>query len=1159
MKIKILLTGWILAFLPCFIYAQKWVEGMQDPKGNFYKVQEDFQKYWSTRDITEKGKGYKAFKRWENFVERRVYPSGDLSLLGQNQKNFEEFLALEKAKNPVKGAGNNNNMIASATWTAIGPMGPMSGSAGSQLLKSGRINFITIHPAGSNTLWVGAPAGGLWQSTNGGASWTTNTDYLGVVGCSDLAVDPTNTSILYLATGDGDAGDTRSIGVLKSTNGGQTWAATGLTNNVTNNFVIRRLIIDPSNPQILLAATNNGIYRTANGGTSWTIVANGSYYDLEFKPGDPNTIYAAANVFRISTNNGTSFTTISSGIPTTGANRMAIAVTPHDANYVYVLASSSSNSGMLGFYRSTASGTVFTQMTTTLNLLGYNSNGGDTGGQGWYDLCIAANPLNKDEVVTGGVNVWRTTNGGGSWSIYGHWTGSGAPFTHADQHDLEFDAAGVLFNCNDGTVYKRNGTAWQEISGTMNISQIYRIGMSSITSNKWITGHQDNGTSIWNGTTYAAKLGGDGMDCFYDYTTDNNVFGSYQNGSLMRSTNGGTSWSSVTSGLTGTAPWLTPWKQAPGNSNTLYCGYSNLFVSNNQGTSWSQLTALPTGGTINEFAIAPSNNQIIYVLKSGGIFKTLNAGTTWTNVTGTVPVGSGSPQYICIDPTDPNQAWVVLSGYSAGNKVFMTTNGGTSWTNYSANLPNLPANCIVYQPGSNDVVYVGMDVGIYYRVGGASSWSLYNAGLPNVPISELEISPASPNLIHAATFGRGVWVASVFSSATLPVSNYSVTSANICAGAPITFSDQSINSPNAWSWTVTPSTGVTVSSYTVPSPVITFPNGGNYTISLQSSNSNGAGNVYSQSYMILFNPTISVTSKTVCAGSPATFTATGAQSYTWSNGGGNSSIATFTPMSTTVYTVSGSSSGCSSTKTVMASTAGSPSMTISGANSICIGNNLTLLAGGAASYTWNTGTIAPFITVAPNSTTSYTVNGTSSAGCKGSAIKTVVVNPLPVVTINSSDSVICIDMSVQLDANGAVSYTWLPGGQSPAVFSDNPTTTTTYTLIGTDANGCTNSTVKTVTVLLCEEIKNSTGTDNRFTIFPNPTKGKLIVQSKSPASHILIRITDVSGKTVYSHETNFDASKTAEEINISQLAAGTYFVKLVIEGKNTEPVRILKE
>ncbi|MEI8136145.1 MAG: T9SS type A sorting domain-containing protein, partial [Bacteroidota bacterium] len=842
--------------------------------------------------------------------------------------------------------------------------------------------------------------GGLWKSTNGGTSWTTNTDNLGVIGCSDLAIDPTNTSIMYLATGDGDAGDTRSIGVLKSTDAGATWLTTGLTNAVTNNFTIRKLIVNPSNPLIVLAATSGGIYRTINGGTNWTQVATatGSTFDLEFKPGSPTTIYAGGTTFKMSTDGGATFVTVSAGIPTTGVNRMAIAVTPANANYVYVLASLSSNSGFQGFYLSTNSGAAFTTMATTPNLLGWATAGTDTGGQGWYDLCVAASPLNANEVVTGGVNVWRTTDGGTTWAIYGHWTGSGAPFTHADQHDLEFDAAGTLFNTNDGTVYRRTSIAFQEISGTINISQIYKIGLSSLTPNLWITGHQDNGTSTWDGTTYQARLGGDGMDCFIDRTNDLNMFGEYYNGALRRSVNGGASWSTCTTGMTGTAPWVTAWKQDPQAATTLYCGYTDLFKSTNSATSWTVLTAIPGTGTIREFAIAPSNNQIIYVLKSSGIFKTTDGGVTWTTVTGTVPVASAAPEFITIDPLDPNNAWVVLSGYSAGNKVFMTANGGTTWTNFTANLPNIPANCSVYQAGTADRIYVGMDVGVYYRDNISATWTLYNAGLPNMPLSDLEISPANTNKLVAASYGRGVWMVDVIGAVPppAPVSSYSVSAAVKCAGLAVLFSDQSTNAPTGWSWSVLPSAGVIITSTNSQNPNITFPSAGNYTVALLASNATGPGSNYSQVVAVTGTPNISVTNsvQSVCLGTTVNYSATGATSYVWSNGGGASSTASYSPASTTVYTVTGTTSGCSSSKTATVNILPLPAITATPNNSvICQGQTLILSATGANTYSWVPGNInGSVVTYTPALTTNYTVTGTGANGCVNTNNVTVNVS-----------------------------------------------------------------------------------------------------------------------------------------------------------------------
>ncbi len=1164
MKMKLYLPFLLIVAHVNFSFAQEWAKKMQDPQANFFEIKADFEQYWLTHDKTEKGVGYKAFKRWENFVERRVYPSGDLAQLNLTSKNFETFLKQQNTHSSSnKIIGGNSNLIASSTFTPMGPFGAINGNAGGQLLKSGRIGFITVNPTNTLNLWVGTPAGGLWKTTNGGTNWTTNTDNLGVLGCSDLAIDPSNNNNLYLATGDGDAGDTRSIGVLKSTDGGLTWAVTGLTSPVTNNFLIRRLIINPVNPQIVLAATNVGVYRTINAGANWTQVTTFSCYDLEFMPGNPNTVYAAGTSFYISTNAGLGFTQVTTGI-STAAQRMSIAVTPADVNYVYVLASNSS-SGFLGLYQSTNAGTSFSVMSTTPNILDGSTTGSGTGGQGWYDLCIAASPLNKNEIVTGGVNVWQSLNGGSSWALYGHWTGSGgAPFTHADQHDLEYAPNGVLFNTNDGTVYQRSvgATTWTEISGAINISQMYRIGLSSLTPNKWITGHQDNGSSIWNGTSYNACLGGDGMDCFFDRSNDNNVFGEYQNGSLQRSVNGGLSWTGATSGLSGAPPWVTVWKQDPQNPNNLYVGYTDLFKSTNQAVSWTSLAAIPGTGTIREFAISPNNNLVIYVLKSSGIYKTIDGGLNWTNVTGTVPVASALPEFVCIDPTDANNAWVVCSGYSNGNKVFMTTNGGSTWTNYSGNLPNLPANCCIYQASTNDRIYIGMDVGIYYRDNLSASWTMYNTGLPNVPISDFEISPATPSLLHVATYGRGVWVASLAAGATIPTSSFSINPGILCANSAITFSDQSINTPTSWNWSVSPATA-SISSTGSQNPAITFLSSGTYTVSFVASNSNGSGNTYIQILTVNTAPNLSLSAltQTVCGGSAVSFTASGANSYAWSNGGGSASTATFAPSVSTIYTVVGISNGCTVSKSFTVTASPVPTITVNGVNNICIGNSAVLLANGALSYTWNNGSLSPFISVSPSVTTSYTVNAIAPNFCKSSFVKTITVDPLPVITISQSDSVLCIDQAVLLNAGGASSYTWLPGGQNNNPLLLNLSASSTFTCLGIDVNGCSNSSVATISISLCTSLHKSLSLNqDQFMVFPNPTKGKLSLKSESALQkQVLVSVLDVSGKVVFNQQLNFTSGDLAQELNISQLAAGMYFLKLSNKESSSGLVRIIKE
>jgi hypothetical protein len=1065
-----------------------WRTMMNDPNANFYDVQKAANKYFKEQINEEnerarriaKGKtvkdeaaeegGYEQYKRWESFMEPRVYPSGDLSLPSQTWKNYETFVNQNTSNQRVIAP----NMIASSTWTAMGPFGAMTSSACGLPRKAGRDNFITFHPSIPTTYWVGAPAGGLWKTTNDGVTWSTTTDNLSVIGCSDLAIDPTNPNIMYLATGDGDAGDTYCIGVLKSIDGGNTWNTTGLVWTVNQQRTMRRLIVNPVNTQIIIAASSAGIWRTTNGGTSWTQVSTINAYDVEFKPSHPNTVYAGGGAtgtthsFYLSTNGGASFAVISNGIPTTACTRINIAVTPADSNYVYVLRSNTAyNFG--GLYRSTAGGTVFTSMSTTPDVICNACTGVASGnGQGWYDLALGASPLNRDEIVAAGVNHWKSTDGGATWNIIGCWnsTTSSPPYVHADVHEVEYNSAGTLFSTNDGSTYRYTGTAWTDISSPRNIAEQYRIGLSGTTADYWITGHQDNGSNIFNGTTYDARQCGDGMDCFIDRTTNNNAFCSGPNGAYYRSTNAGITWNTATSGLTGSTNWVSAWHQDPITASNVYGSRQQLWKSTNLASTWAQAGNIPGNAAqvVTEFAIAPSNNDVIYVIHgTTGVYKTTNATAatpTWA-VTGALPGVAAT--YIAIKATDPNTAWVTFSGYTAGTKVYKTINGGTTWTNISTNLPNLPANVICYEPGSNDRVYVGMDVGVYYLDNSTTTWTLYNSGLPNTPIHDLEISPANPTKLYAATYGRGTYKVDLVVNAA-PVSGFSVAASGLCSGSNISFTDQSANSPTSWSWSVTPAAGVTVTTPTLQNPTMNFSNAGTYTVSMQSSNGVGPGSVATQTISITATPTVNITSpsQTVCAGSSVTYSATGGTTYNWSSGGGTGASATYTPTGMTVYTVTGTTSGCSGIRTATAYVNASPAVAITGATAVCIGNSAILTGNGASTYTWSTGPNTTTISVSPTVTTTYSVAATGTNGCLGSSSRTVVVNSLPVLSV-SGPTAICIGNSAILTGNGASTYTWSTGATTQTI-TTSPTVTTVFSIVGTNTNGCSNTTTTSLVV-----------------------------------------------------------------------------------------------
>ena len=903
---KVLFPLVILCVFPAWLSAQKWTDMMRDTNANFYDIVKEFDTYWQGREI-ERGKGYKAFKRWQWFVEPRVYPSGNLKYASRTYalEQYNQFL-LESSSQQVVQPNPSPMSITSASWTPLGPFGsPVGGDAG-------RVQVICMHPSAANTFFVGTAAGGLWKTSNGGVSYTTSTDQLGSCGISDIAINSQNPNIMYIATGDRDAGDTHSTGVMKSTDGGLTWNPTGLAWTTSQQRRIYRLLINPLNPNTLIAATTVGIYRSLNAGTTWSLVSSGAFADAEYRPGDTTTVYAVTNgSFSKSTNGGASFTgvTISNGL---NSNRLSMAVTPGNNNYIYILVSNTNN-GFGGLYRSTNAGGSFTQMSSSPNIFDWSANGSGTGGQGWYDIAIDASPTNPDEIVAGGVNSWKSTDGGSTWLLNTHWTGAGGrPYVHADLHYVLYTSGSTCYLGTDGGVARttNGGLGYTTINGNMNIAQQYKLGLSASNSGRIISGHQDNGTNLMNATSWSNILGGDGMDCFIDWNNNNVMVGSIQYGAFRRSTNGGASWASITNGLTGTGPWVAPIVQDPVSPNTYYCGYQNVYKSTNQGSNWTQISNINT--SLDEIKVCPSNPSIIYVTSAGGVWKTINGGGSWSNITSGISVNLGQITDLAVDNTNPNNIYVTMSGYSAGNKVFVSHDGGVTWANYSTGLPNIPVNCILYVKNSPQALYVGTDVGVYYREGSMNAWIPFSNGLPNIIVNDLEIYYPSGKL-RAATYARGVWETDIYSDpGSAPTAAFFSNFSAACVNVPLQLHDVSSNSPSAWNWQFT---GGIPATSTLQNPSVTYPSPGIYTVSLVVTNSVGASPAYVSTVQVVGTPTVSPITASVCVGQTGVIGVnTNANAVYWSTGQIGQSINVSAPTNS-VYTYTASAGACSVTGT----------------------------------------------------------------------------------------------------------------------------------------------------------------------------------------------------------------------------------------------------
>ena len=345
------------------------------------------------------------------------------------------------------------------------------------------------------------------------------------MGISDIAINPKNPSIIYIVTGDKDGGNTcptYSYGILKSTDTGETWNATGFVQQTSSQIRMRRILVNPINPDILIAAGGSGLYRSADAGQNWAQVRTDNFFDLEFKPDDPSVVYACTNdsIYK-STDSGVTFSKMALGLPASGVGRTELAVTRANANVVYAVMSNS-DSGFKGLYKSTDAGVTWTARSTEdkINIFSYATDGSGNTGIAWYAIALAIDQQDENMVYSGSVNLWKSVNGGQDWSIVAHWYGDqGKPYVHADEHTLVVNPLNnVCYSGNDGGIYKTTdkGLTWTDLSANLSILQIYRMGASYSNPSIILEGSQDNGTYLYNNGQWNSVYGGDGMECAVD-------------------------------------------------------------------------------------------------------------------------------------------------------------------------------------------------------------------------------------------------------------------------------------------------------------------------------------------------------------------------------------------------------------------------------------------------------------------------------------------------------------------------------------------------------------------------------------------------------------------------------------------------------------------
>jgi len=732
-QIFLLLLFMNICYIP--LKAQEFFQVMEEENVKIKKLERIGKRHFENRD-KGKGSGYKLFMRNLYWAKRNADTNGYIISDRKVVDETEKFLKNTESLN--KNAQQNSG------WTELGPFNWTRTRSWSPGL--GRITAIAVEPNQQNTIYAGSPGGGIWKSTDAGQNWKPLGDRMANMSIWSIAIDPNNSNIVYLGNSAGQ--------IMKSTNGGNSWSQIYRVSGTP-----RTILIHP-NSDLIFIGTTKALYRSTNGGANFSNVLNTRSEDVAFKPGNTNIVYACGTSFYRSTNSGSSFNRVTSGIAS--SERMKMAVTPANPNAVYLVQKRGSGFGYL--YRSLNEGTSFSIRAS------YNNISTDQiyFTQASRDMAITVSDTNANEVHVGGMNYSRSLDGGSSFTTLATWSSPGdRSYVHADIEVMQY-VKGSIYIGSDGGIFRsrdRGNNTTDLTQGGLAVRQYYRIGGAKTDANMIVGGAQDNGTNIMSGSSRQFKewLGADGMECFIDHKNKNTVYGTVQFGSLYKSTDGGNSIGNISKPGNFSGEWVTPFMMDPIDNKKIYVGYNDLYRSNNGGSngSWRNITAnINISGKLDEMAIANSDNNYIYIAEEGRVWRTKNGQSnnpSWTEVSDF----RGDVNFISVDPNNPERVAIAATG----SRVYISTNSGNTWTNIRGNLPNISAQCLVFDDTTANGLYVGMQSGVYYTNDTLDSWIPFSTNLPRVQTSDLEIHYPTRK-IRVATYGRGIWEADLFDEGT---------------------------------------------------------------------------------------------------------------------------------------------------------------------------------------------------------------------------------------------------------------------------------------------------------------------------------------------------------------------------------------------------------
>ena len=742
-------------------------------------------------------------------------------------------------------------------------------------------------------VWAGAVGGGLWYNndiTSSSSSWQKVNDFWDNISVSCMAVDPNNSQIFYVGTGEPYARASRGSGIWKTTNGGASFTKLSTTTSFyyINDIAIR----NEGGASVVYAAVDAyyykgtyhgaaqaGLQRSSNGGSTWAQVlvnipnetTNFVASDVELAADNRIWIGSKASPYALTdrgggrvlySDDGVNWTISNSTSVSNGDGRVEVACAASDMNYVYAMVED--NSEVETIIRTANKGSVWSSMSEPDDDDNGISSSDFSRGQAWYDLILEVSPTDKNNVIAGAINLHMSSNGGTSWSQISKWSnnpGMGSKpysYVHADQHEITFKPGSgneLVFGCDGGVFYTNSlssaatSSVITERNNNYNVTQFYACAIHPTAgSNVFLAGAQDNGTQMFgsaglNSTTEAT--GGDGAFCFIDQVLPNNMVTSYVYNNYYLSNNAGSSFGTLLSD--DNTGFFINTADYDDNKHVLYTTKDNgtlyrvLNVSGSFASSTINLSGVSDMAKAIKVSPHTTSSTTLFIgTETGEIFKVTGANSstspTTINITGSnLPSGTVS----CIQVgTSENELIATYMNYGVVS-VWYTSNGGSTWINKEGNLPDMPVRWALFNPLDNKEVLLATEVGVWGSVdfnAASPTWTPSNSGLANVRVDMLQYR-TSDNEVIAATFGRGVFSSSGFTLGATPVANFSYSQKSICSGDTVYFTDLSSGSPTQFSWDFGGGIGDTTN---VSLPYVVFNGSGPFSISLTVSNSQGS-------------------------------------------------------------------------------------------------------------------------------------------------------------------------------------------------------------------------------------------------------------------------------------------------------------------------------